>query len=42
MSQKPTDLDNQLEKLLDKEKTARINNEHFNSVQILKDIVHNF
>ena len=39
MSQSTADFDNQLEKLLEKEKNARINNEHFTSVLILKDIV---
>lgn len=33
------DFDQQLEKMLDKEKIARVNNEHFTSVTILKDIV---
>jgi hypothetical protein len=35
------DLNSQLDKLLKREKTARINNEHFNSVNVLKDIVFN-
>lgn len=39
MSQSTADFDNQLEKLLEKEKNARINNEHFTSVLILKDII---
>jgi hypothetical protein len=39
MTSKVSEFDLQLEKLLDKEKTARINNEHFVSVTILKDIV---
>lgn len=34
-----TDFDQQLEKMLDKEKIARVNNEHFTSVTILKEIV---
>lgn len=34
-----TDFDTQLEKMLDKEKIARVNNEHFTSVTILKEIV---
>lgn len=34
-----TDFDNQLEKLLDREKIARVNNEHFVSVTVLKDII---
>jgi hypothetical protein len=33
------DFDTQLEKMLDKEKIARVNNEHFTSVTILKEIV---
>ena len=33
------DFDQQLEKMLDKEKIARVNNEHFTSVTILKEIV---
>jgi len=33
------DFDQQLEKMLDKEKIARVNNEHFTSVTILKDII---
>lgn len=40
MAQISPELEKQLEKLLDKEKTARINNDHFGSVTILKDIVH--
>jgi hypothetical protein len=39
MTQSSPELDKQLERLLDKEKTARINNDHFGSVTILKDIV---
>ena len=39
MASKPSDFEAQLEKLLDKEKTARVNNEHPVSVSILKDIV---
>jgi hypothetical protein len=42
MTTKISEFDLQLEKLLDKEKTARINNEHFVSVTILKDIVISF
>jgi hypothetical protein len=34
-----SEFDGQLSKLLEREKTARINNEHINSVAILKDIV---
>ena len=33
------DFDQQLKKMLDKEKIARVNNEHFTSVTILKEIV---
>lgn len=33
------DFDQQLERMLDKEKIARVNNEHFTSVTILKEIV---
>lgn len=33
------DFDQQLEKMIDKEKIARVNNEHFTSVTILKEIV---
>lgn len=36
------DFDQQLEKMLDKEKIARVNNEHFTSVTILKEIVIQF
>jgi hypothetical protein len=39
MASKPSDFEAQLERLLEKEKTARINNEHLVSVAILKDIV---
>lgn len=34
-----SDFEQQLEKMLDKEKIARVNNEHFTSVTILKEIV---
>ena len=35
-----SEFDTQLEKLLEREKIARVNNEHFVSVTVLKDIVH--
>ena len=34
-----SDFDKRLEKMLDREKIARVNNEHFVSVTILKEIV---
>lgn len=37
-----TEFNAQLERLLEREKIARVNNEHFNSVAILKDIVLSF
>lgn len=36
---RPADFDGQLERLLEKEKNARINNDHPTSVAILKDII---
>jgi len=36
---KNADFEAQLERLLDKEKIARVNNEHVTSVAVLKDIV---
>ena len=33
------DFDQQLERMIEKEKIARINNEHFTSVTVLKEIV---
>ncbi len=33
------DFDQQLERMIEKEKIARINNEHFTSVTVLKGIV---
>lgn len=39
MASRPSDFEAQLERLLDKEKTARVNNDHPVSVLILKDIV---
>jgi hypothetical protein len=35
-----SDFEAQLERMLEKEKIARVNNEHFTSVTILKEIVH--
>lgn len=40
MTAKPNDFQLQLERLQEKEKVARVNNEHPVSVIILKDIVH--
>lgn len=34
-----SDFDMRLEKMMDREKIARVNNEHFVSVTILKEIV---
>ena len=39
MKQEESEFDAQLSRLLEKEKVARVNNEHFTSVLILKDIV---
>lgn len=39
MASAPSDFQTQLDKLIEKEKTARINNDHLVSVSILKDIV---
>lgn len=39
MAAKPSDFDVQLERLQEKEKIARVNNDHPASVIILKDIV---
>jgi len=39
MDVEPNDIDNDLQRLLEKEKLARVNNDHPTSVVILKDIV---
>ena len=39
MASAPSDFQTQLDKLIEKEKTARINNDHLVSVSILKDII---
>lgn len=39
---RPADFDGQLERLLEKEKNARISNDHPTSVTILKDVVYQY